>query len=85
MKNLLKTKFSAELARLGDTGGHYYSFWHARGNILVSQVAAPMPRGLFWSTCSPTWLCTPKIAAPSPPGGRWLSISLHAAAHAAMQ
>ena len=58
------------LAELGDTGGRYYWFWHLRGNILISQVAAPMPPGLSWS--SSTCLCTPEIAAPSPPGGRWL-------------
>ena len=40
------------LAELGDTGGRYYWFWHMPGNISISQVAAPMPPGLSWS--SPT-------------------------------
>jgi hypothetical protein len=65
------------LARLGDTGGRYCRLWHLRGNVSMSPLAAPMPPGLSWS--SPTCLCTPEIAASSPPGGRWLSISLHAA------
>ena len=58
------------LAELRDTEGRYYWFWHLRGNISISQLVAPMPPGLSWS--SPTCLCTPEIAAPSPPGGRWL-------------
>eukprot|EP01048_Picozoa_sp_COSAG05_P007686 COSAG05_NODE_549_length_8747_cov_8.305851_2_plen_106_part_00 len=37
---------------MGDTGGRYYWFWHLPGNISISQVAAPMPPGLSWS--SPT-------------------------------
>ena len=69
------------LAELGDTGGRYYWFWHLRGNISISQVAAPMPPGLSWS--SPTCLCTPEIAAPSPPGGRPPAISLDACARPA--
>ena len=48
------------LAELRDTGGRYYWFWHLRGNILMSQLAAPMPPGLSWS--SPTCMCTPEIA-----------------------
>ena len=69
------------LAELGDTGGRYYWFWHLRGSIWISQVAAPMPPGLSWS--SPTCLCTPEIAAPSPPGGRPPAISLDACARQA--
>jgi hypothetical protein len=58
------------LAELRDTGEGYSRLWHLRANISMSPLADPMRPGRSCTT--PTCLCTPEVAASSPPVAAWL-------------
>jgi hypothetical protein len=68
-KAIIARKIKKNRPSAGAAGGHRGALlpvvWHLRGNVSMSPLAAPMPPGLSWS--SPTCLCTPEIAVPSPP------------------